>query len=80
MSGREDDGFLDFKIFVRLNILELKLIIFPTIPPLNEIKQVDQEAIHRSFNNKKGSVTDQMVDLLELTVDYQANSSKRNSN
>ena len=80
MSGREDDGFLDFKIFVRLNILELKLINFPTIPPLNEIKQVDQEAIHRSFNNKKGSVTDQMVDLLELTVDYQANSSKQNSN
>lgn len=30
--NRELDGFLDFKIFTRLSILELKLTIFPMIP------------------------------------------------
>ena len=34
---RNQDGFLDFRIFVRLLILELKLIIYPTVPPASEM-------------------------------------------
>lgn len=37
---REFDGFLDFKIFVRMSILELKLIIFPSIPNVTTIKKI----------------------------------------
>ena len=36
---REFDGFLDFKIFVRMSILELKLIIYPTIPHVSILKK-----------------------------------------
>ena len=32
LMNRELDGFLDFKIFTRLSILEVKLIIFPKVP------------------------------------------------
>ena len=39
MQDRDLDGFLDFKIFVRLAILELKLMIFPTIPSAKEMAQ-----------------------------------------
>ena len=39
VRAQMQDGFLDFKIFVRLTILELKLIIYPTIPTIKDIKE-----------------------------------------
>ena len=44
MMNREQDGFLDFKIFTRLSILELKLIIYPRIPSVKVMSmQMQQE-------------------------------------
>jgi len=56
---------LDFKIFVRLTILELKLIIFPSIPPVKELTRV-QNKTNPGFmpKTKSSTIQDQMVDML----------------
>ena len=50
LMNRELDGFLDFKIFTRLSILELKLIIFPKIPSaktMNLQRQLESPQIRK---------------------------------
>ena len=42
LMNRELDGFLDFKIFTRLSILEVKLIIFPQVPSAKVMSQMMQ--------------------------------------
>ena len=34
------DGFLDFKIFIKLMIMELKLLMFPKIPSVKDIAKI----------------------------------------
>jgi len=39
LKSRNHDGFLDFKIFIRLTILELKLTIYPIVPLLSVLSK-----------------------------------------
>ena len=45
------DDFLDFKIYIRLLILELKLIIFPTLPTVAMIRHQSPTAKIRGIQN-----------------------------
>ena len=45
--NRAHDGFLDFKIYVRLTILEIKLLIFPTVPKtMSQLKLNSASVLH----------------------------------
>lgn len=45
------DGFLDFKIFVRLIILELKMIVFPSLPTSKKPLGSTKNALSKSLTS-----------------------------
>ena len=51
VNMKKVDHFLDFKIYIRLLILELKLIIFPTLPTVAMIRHQSPTAISRGMQN-----------------------------